>query len=90
MEIERLHALAIDVFKTINIIKPSFMKDIDIFVKHYKSSKYGEKSLIVLGLKIWNQIPSDANSLPYITKLKDYIRTWFGSSCKCNICRMMN
>ena len=90
MEIERLHALAIDVSKTINIITPSFMKDIDIFVKHYKSSKYGEKSLIVLGLKIWNQIPSDAKSLPYITKLKDYIRTWFGSSCKCNICRMMN
>ena len=86
MEIERLHALAIDVFKTINIIKPSFMKDIDIFVKHYKSSKYGEKSLIVLGLEIWNQLPS----LPSITKLKDYIRTWFGSSCKYNICRMMN
>ena len=68
MEIERLHALATDIFKAINIIQPSFMKDIftpkrdpkirpiDILVKHHKPSKYGEKRLIALGLKIWNQL----------------------------------
>ena len=59
MEIKRLPTLAIEIFKTINNIIPSFMKDIfilktdpkirsyDVFVKLYKSAKYGEKVLIV-------------------------------------------
>ena len=60
MEIKRLPTLAIEIFKTINNIIPIFMKDIfilktdpkirsyDVFVKLYKSAKYGEKVLIVL------------------------------------------
>ena len=50
--------LAIQIFKTINNVNPSFMKDIftpkrdpkirphDILVKHHKSTKYADKSLI--------------------------------------------
>ena len=38
----------------------------DILVKHHKSSKYGDKSLLDLGLKIWN-----VKSLTSITKFKE-------------------
>lgn len=52
------------------------------------SAKHGDKSLIALGLKKWNQLPSNVKSLISITKLKEYIRPWFGPCCKCNICRI--
>ena len=102
MKIKRLCTIDIEIFKTINNINPNFMKDIftpkrdpkirpyDIFVKHHKSAKYGDKSLIALGPKIWNQLLSNVKSLTFITKLKEYIRTYFGPSCKSNICTMIN
>ena len=95
MEIKRLRTLAIEIFKTINKINLSFMKDIfthkrdpkmrpfEIFVKHRSSAKYSDKSLIPLGPKIWNQLPSNVKTLTSITKFKEYTR------CKCNICRMI-
>ena len=101
MEIKKVRTLAIESFKTINNINPSFMKDIftpkrdpkvwlyDIIVKHHKSAKYGDKSLIALGPKIWNQLSRNVKFLTSITKFKEYIRTWFGPSFKCNICRMI-
>ena len=43
----------------------------DILVKHHKSSKYGDKSLLDLGLKIWNEVPSNVKPLTSITKFKE-------------------
>ena len=40
----------------------------DILVKHHKSAKYGDKSWIALGRKIWNQLPSNVKSLTSVTK----------------------
>ena len=45
----------------------------DILVKHHKSAKYGDKSLIALGPKIWNQLPSNVKSLNSITNFREYI-----------------
>ena len=47
------------------------------------------KKKIALGTEIWNQLTSNIKSLTSNTKSKEYIRTWFGPSCKCNICRMI-
>ena len=76
MEIKRLCTLAIGSFKTINNINLSFTRDpkirpYDILVKLHKSAKYGDKSLIDLGLKIWNQFPSNVKSLTPITNLRN-------------------
>ena len=65
-------------------IRPS-----EILVKHRKTAKNGDISLIDFGPKIWNQPPSNVKSLTSITAFKEYIGTWFGPSCKCNICRMI-
>ena len=88
MEVKRICTLAIEIFKIFKNINPSFIKDIftpkrdskirsyDILAKHQKAAKYGDKSLIALGPKIWNQLPSNVKSLTSITKFKEYIRTW--------------
>ena len=47
---------------------------------------YGIESLKNLGPKIWNQLPEDINSETSYTKLKEFIDTWFGPNCRCNVC----
>ena len=63
------------------------IRPFDILAKYHKSTKYGDKCLTALDPKIWNQLPSNAKSLTCITKFKEYTRTWFVPTCKCNICR---
>ena len=101
MEIKRLRTLANEIFKTINNINPSYMKDIltpkttvkirpnDTIVRQHNTATYGDKSLTALGPKIWNKLPTDIKSLASIIKFKEYIRTWFGPGYKCNVCRMV-
>ena len=57
-------------------------------VKHYKSAKYGDKfdSFRSENMK---STSSNVKSLTSIPNFKEYIRTWFGPSCKSNICRMI-
>ena len=102
MEIKRLQTLATEIFKTINNINPSYMKNIftpktnakirphDIIVRHHNTTTYGDKSLTALGPKIRNKLLTNIKSLTSITKFKEFVRTWFGSSCKCYVCRMVN
>ena len=65
------------------------IRSFNILVKHQKSAKYGHKILIVLGPKIWNQLTFNVKPLETITEFKEYIKTWFGTSFKCNIGRMI-
>ena len=44
--------------------------------------------LTALGPKIWNKYHTNIKSLTSATKLKEYIRTWFGPRSKCNVCTM--
>ena len=41
----------------------------DILVEHHNSAKYGHKSCIALGPKIWNQFPCNVKSITCIIKL---------------------
>ena len=69
----RLRSLCIEVFKTINDLNPSFMKDIfqlrisgrpvrmqhrnNLTVKTRKTVTFGTNSISSLGPKIWNSLP---------------------------------
>ena len=98
MEIKRLRALATEALNNIN---PSYMNNIftpktnakirpyDIIVRHHNTETYGDKSLTALRPEIWNKLPTNIKSLTSITKLKEYIKTWFGPRCKCNVCRIV-
>ena len=61
----------------------------DIIVRHHNTATYGDKGLTAVGPKIRNRLPTSIKSVTSITKFKENIRTWFGSSCKCNVCRII-
>ena len=98
MDIKRLRVLATEVFKIVNNLNPNNMKDIftpilhpkvrpdDILVKHHSTITYGPKSLKTLGPKIWSKLPGDIKSETSYTKYKEYVDTWFGPKCTCNVC----
>ena len=62
----------------------------DILVKACKSATFGDKSLATLGPKIWNALPQNMKAENSYAKFKEYIATWFGSKCKCNVCSFNN
>ena len=98
MEIKRLRVLSIEIFKTFKNLNPKYMKDIftpklhlkvkpnGILVKHHNTITYDKKSLKTLGPMIWNQLPEGIKSETSYTKFKEYIDTWFGPKCRCNVC----
>ena len=57
----------------------------DILVQTHKSATFGDKSLATLGPKIWNALPQSIKAENSYVKLKEYIATWFGPKCKCNV-----
>ena len=71
MKIRRTKTLAIETFKTINELSTNFIKTIftskinsrvrpfDLLVKNRNTEKYGSKSLMVLGQKIWDTLPEN-------------------------------
>ena len=97
-EIRRLRRLAIEIFKTLNEINRSYMKNIftpkenakvrqnDIIVKRINTSRFGTKSLRSLGPKIWNNLPSNIKSETSFLKFKKYIKTWLGPKCRYEVC----
>ena len=99
MEIKKLRTLATETFKTINNINPSYMENIFtpktnakirphvIIVRYHNIAIYVDKRLTALGTKIWNKLPTNLKSLTSTTKFMEFIRTWFGPNCKCNVCR---
>ena len=90
MEIKRLRNLATEVFKTVNNLTPSFMKNTftskenarvrpnNIAVKSHNSATYGDKSLMKLGPKVRNELPEKIKSETSYKTFKEYIDLWFG------------
>ena len=99
MNVKRLRNLAIEIFKTINDLNPLFMKEIfrlkinprvrpnDIIVKRRNTAKFGDKSLMALGPRIWNSLPEKIKSENSYSRFKEYMNTWFGPKCYCNYCK---
>ena len=94
MDIRRIKTLVIEIFKTVNELNSNFMKTIftsktnsriwpfDLLVKNCNTEKYGSKSLIALGQKIWNAIPKKIKKETYFSNFKEYIKSWVGPTCK--------
>ena len=98
MEIKRLRTHAFEIFKTLNSLNPTFMKDIfnfspyrthrkhDIFPHSRDTSNYGGRSLRALGPQTWNFLPENIKSTTSMIIFKDFIKDWLGSKCKCKLC----
>ena len=102
MEIKRLRNLATEIFKTVNKLNPTFMKNLftskenarvrpnNIVVKRHNSATYGDKSLMALGPKIWNALPEKIKSELSYKKFKEYTDLWFEPKCRCNIYKSLH
>ena len=100
MKIKRLRTLALEVFQTLNIMNPEYMKE--IFPKagfsaprplnlevHENHTTYGNKSLRCLGPHIWNSLPNQIKRETDYTMFKEFINDWFNMKCKCNLCSFL-
>ena len=102
MSIYRLRSLCIEVFKTINELNPSFMKDIfqlringrpvrtqninNLTVETRQTVTFGTNSISYLGPKIWNNLPYHLKCSESLVDFKRMIKKWNGSKCLCDEC----
>ena len=102
MNINRLRSLCIEVFKTIDDLNPSFMKDTfqlringrpvrmqhtnNLTVKTRKTVTFGTNSISSLGPKIWNSIPPRLKCSESLVAFKQMIKKWDGTKCLCDEC----
>ena len=105
MTIVRLHCLFLEICKTINRLNPAFMTEIfklsdskkpvrkqnvlNLNVTRPNQVRYDERSLRVLGPKIWNNLPAHVKSAPNLLSFKRLIKSWDGMSCKCTLCKKL-
>ena len=73
MNVKRLPFLWVEIYKTINNLNPSFMKQIfelretnrnvrekyrlNLNISNYNQVNFGKKNLRILGPEIWNSLP---------------------------------
>ena len=69
MELKRYRTLVLEIFKTINVLNPTYMQDLfylrssstrrlnTIAIVRANINTYGTKSLRSLGPQIWNSLP---------------------------------
>ena len=98
LEIRRIKLLATEIFKTINNLNPSYMKEIfelntrrdtankRLIVQSQMSMKYGSYTLRSLGPRIWNKLPSDIRHCDNLSTFRELIKTWSGPKCHCSSC----
>ena len=98
IEVRKLRFLAIEIFKTINGLNPSFMNEIFtlntrriesrnvLLVKSQRTKQYGTDTLRSLGPKIWNALPLETRTSDNLNIFKSLIKSWSGPSCNCINC----
>ena len=90
---------AVEIYKTIINLNPSFMKQIfelretnrnicekyrlNLNIPNYNRVTFGEKSLRIFGPKIWNNLPYHIKSSKNLETFKTVIKNWDGVNCKC-------
>ena len=99
MQIKMIKQLAIKIFKTVNNLNPDFMKNVftskenvrvrphDLLVRSHNTATYRDKSLKILGPKIWNALSTKIKRETSLSKFKECVNLWSGPSCKCSLCK---
>ena len=95
-----LQLLLIEVYKTIQNLNPSFMKEIFVQkdmtynlrnnllmrIPKTRTSRHGIESLSFLGWGLWNNLPDEFKSIKTLESFKRQIKGW-NDSCNCRLCR---
>ena len=101
IHIHSIRLLALEVYKTLHNLNPTFMKDYFLpkstsydlrrndvlFVPKVKTTNYGIRSISFLGPKIWNSLPNEIKLSKNANQFKILIKDWyFENKCACNAC----
>ena len=103
LELSRQRSLCIEVFKAINNLSPKYMSDLFplqdtdhntrtvnmIVQSHYEHVNYGVKSFKCYATHLWNNLPNQIKMTNDIDAFRANIDTWYGPTCKCNICKAL-
>ena len=100
LELKRQRTLAIEVYKALNDLSPSYIcnlfnvsntvtrgNDTNIFLPRVNKTFSGLHSFRYEGVKIWNELPDGIKTSPTLSSFKDSIVSWNGYQCKCNQCK---
>ena len=92
--------LMIEVYKTVQNINPSFVKEIFVqkdithnlrsnlpmCIPKMRTTSYGVESLYFLGCKLWNNLPDEFKAIKTLASFKRQIKGW-KDNCSCRLCR---
>ena len=99
MELKRYRTLALEIFKTLNVLNSTYMQDLfylrsssarrpnNIAVVRTNTNTYGTKNLRSLGPQIWDSLPEHIKADTSLAHFRGLINTWFGKECLCNMCK---
>ena len=95
LQITRIRKIAIETFKILNNMSPSYILDLVKFkntnysfryqnlaeLPRVNTESYGRKSFRYGAAHIWNSFPNDFKEFGRL------IQAWEGISCKCSMCK---
>ena len=99
---QNIQKLAVEIYKCIHDLPPSFMKDIFINSNYNgpelrsekqfsqpraKTTFKGQESLKSFAPKIWRILPTMYKSLNTLKKFKNEIKKWKPTNCPCRLCK---
>ena len=99
IELKRYGTLALEIFKTLNVLNTTYMQDLfylrssstrrpnNIAVVRTNTDTYERQSIGSLGPQFWNSLPEHKNAETSLAHFRSLINTWFGKECLCNLCK---
>ena len=101
LHLARLRTLAIETFKVVYGLSPTYLQEFLCFkdssynfrysnlleIPRTKSTRYGTNSFRFQAAKLWNSLPEEARKITSFNNFKNFIKTWNGASCKCSLCK---
>ena len=99
---KNLKLLMIEIYKSMNGLNPSFMKNIfverelpynlrtskGIILPQAKTSSFGTENIRFIGQKIWQKLPKDVKESPTLLIFKAKIKR-MQFECSCRLCKNM-
>ena len=100
IHVENLQKLMLEIFKTLNLLNPSYLWDFfntkkveyNLRIKNLvklpqiKTHAFGTHSLTFRGSILWNALSDDMKICKNVAAFKKKIKTWKGANCSCELC----
>ncbi len=104
LQLSRLRALCIEVFKCLHNMAPKYMCDLfvlqdksphntrlakSVVQNHSNSVNNGLKTFVPYSTHLWNKLPNNIKNTADLETFKVLVDTWSGPQCNCNFCKSM-